>query len=127
VACACLELGEVERATALLAECVAQAREWKYSVLLADALRIQALLALRQGNRHDAAAALDEALMLARAMPYPYGEANILFVYGNLHAANGEVEQAREQYEAALAILGRLGERLYAEQVEHALAAVRRP
>jgi len=39
-----------------------------------------------------------------------------------LHLARGEPEQARASWQAALAILGPLGERLYAEHVERALA-----
>ena len=126
MAWACLELGDEERASALLTECLAQARERHYRVLLADALRIQALLALSQGRWQDAEAALDEALALTRSMPYPYAEAKTLYVYGDLHAAQGNVERGRDHYEAALAILGRLGERLYAERVEQALAKVSR-
>ena len=127
IAWACLELGEVERAAAMLAECLRHARERRYHVLLADALRIQALLDLRQGRWQEAEAALDEALALTRSMPYPYAEAKTLYVYGDLHAAQGNVERGRDHYEAALAILGRLGERLYAEQVEQALGKVSRP
>ncbi|MGO8946255.1 MAG: ATP-binding protein [Ktedonobacterales bacterium] len=126
VAWACLELGEVERAAALLSGCLEQAREQQYHLLLADALRIQALLALRRGRWQEAAAALDEALALARTMPCPYAEAKALCVYGDLHAACGLPEQACEKYAAALAILSRLGERLYAERVEWALAGVNR-
>jgi hypothetical protein len=55
-------------------------------------------------------------------MPLPYAEAKARYGYGQLYAAKGESEPAREQYRAALAILDRLGERLYAEHVERALA-----
>ncbi|MGO8950026.1 MAG: ATP-binding protein [Ktedonobacterales bacterium] len=127
IAWACLQLGEDERAADVLAECLAHARERHYQLQLADALRIEAILALRQSRWEDAKAALDEALVLARSMPYPYAEAKALYVYGDLHAARGNLERAREQYAAALAILDRLGERLYAEQVEQALARVSRP
>ena len=127
VAWACLALGEVERATTVLAQFLEQVREQQYVVLLAQALRVQALLALRQDRWQDAGAALDEAISLAHAMPYPYAVAKARYIYGDLHAARGEQEGAREQYEAALAILGQLGERLYAEQVERALAEVTRP
>jgi len=94
---------------------------------LADALRVQALLCLQQHRWDEAQAALEEAIALCRAMPYPYAEAKALYVYGLLHQAKGEPTQARERLEAALAILNRLGERLYAEQVEQALAESRRP
>jgi hypothetical protein len=82
------------------------------------------LLALRHERWGDVAAALEESLALCRAMPYPYAEAKALSVYGQLYAARGEPERAREQYQAARAILSRLGERLYAERIERALAAL---
>jgi hypothetical protein len=59
-------------------------------------------------------------------MPYPYAEAKALHVYGQLHAAKGEPALAREKYEAALAILTRLGEWLYRSHVERALAKLDR-
>ncbi len=36
-------------------------------------------------------------------------------------ATGGNLERVREEYQAALAILGRMGERLYAERIERAL------
>ena len=58
-------------------------------------------------------------------MGYPYGEAKTLYVYGLLHTRKGEPEQACAQLEAALSICARLGERLYAEHAERALAELR--
>lgn len=79
-----------------------------------------------QGRRRwtEAVAALDEALTLAHRLPYPYAEAKALYVYGQLHVAKGEAEQARSRFEAALAILNRLGERLYAGRVVGELASL---
>ena len=64
---------------------------------------------------------LDEAITRCQAMPYPYAEAKALWVYGQLHAAQGEPDLARARYQATLAILHRLDERLYAEHIERAL------
>jgi tetratricopeptide (TPR) repeat protein len=89
---------------------------------LVDALRVQAMIATRQGQWQEAAAALDEALSLSRGMPYPYAEAKALYVSGLLHAAREQPQPARERFEAALAILNQLGERLYAEHIERTLA-----
>ena len=55
-------------------------------------------------------------------MHTPYEEAKTLYCYGLFHRARGEPGQARERLEEALAILGGLSERLYAGQVERALA-----
>jgi hypothetical protein len=58
----------------------------------------------------------------ARSQPLdPYAEAKTPYVYGQLHAAMGEPDLARERFAAALAILNRLGERLYAEHIERAI------
>lgn len=89
-----------------------------------DLLRIEALFALRHGRREETRQALEEALALARAMPYPYAEAKALSAYGQFHEAQGQRALARERYEQALAICCRLGERLYAERIERTLAGL---
>jgi hypothetical protein len=73
-------------------------------------------------RRQEAEAALEETLALCRTLPCPYAEAKALAVYGQLHAARGEPERARERYMAARAICEQLGERLYRPQIERALA-----
>jgi tetratricopeptide (TPR) repeat protein/transcriptional regulator with XRE-family HTH domain len=117
-----LELGHEDRAETLVTEADARARKEYNWLALVDALPIQSLLATRRRQWREAEAALEEALRLTRAMPYPHAEAKALYVYGQLHMAKGEPEQARKRFEAALAICSRLGERLYAEHIEQALA-----
>ncbi len=94
----------------------------RHQLALLDTLRVCALLDVRQARWHEAERALEEALALARAMPYPYAEAKALLVYGQLHAAKGEPEPARARFAAALAILDRLGEGLYRPHIARALA-----
>jgi tetratricopeptide (TPR) repeat protein len=89
-----------------------------------DALRVEAAVWFRQRRWGEAEADLEEALDLARQMPYPYAEAKLLFTYGDLTSANGRLERAREHYEAALAILRPLGEVPYAGRIERALAGM---
>jgi tetratricopeptide (TPR) repeat protein len=122
LAWAALQLGEQGQAEALLAQALAQTRQVR--LFLPDVLRIQALLCIRQERWEEAQAVLEETLSLCQAMPYPYAEAKALYVYGLLHQAKGEPAQAHERWKVALAILHRLGERLYAEQVERALAGL---
>jgi predicted ATPase/DNA-binding XRE family transcriptional regulator len=117
-----LALGDVAEAEALLAQGVGRANIQKHHLALGDMLRIQGLLRLGQQRWEEVQAALEQALALCRALPNPYAEAKALYVYGLLHQAKGDLEPARARLEAALAILNRLGERLYAEQVERALA-----
>jgi tetratricopeptide (TPR) repeat protein len=89
-----------------------------------DVLRVQGLLATKQRRWHVAVAALDEALVNARAMPFPYAELKALWVCGQLEAARGDSVAARQRFEAALAMCDRLGEGLYRARITHELAAL---
>ena len=88
---------------------------------MVDALRIQAMLAIRQDRWQDATDNLNEAIALCQAMPYPYAEAKALWVYGRLEVARGDPAAARECFTLALAICDRLGEGLYRPHIEQAL------
>jgi tetratricopeptide (TPR) repeat protein len=104
-----LELGEVAQAERALAEAIRRTRPEHLRLGLGEALRVQAMLAVRQEYWEDAVQSLEEGLVLARNMPYPYAEARCLAVYGHLHAERGEPEAARERLDAALTIFRRLG------------------
>ncbi|HEV2458557.1 MAG TPA: tetratricopeptide repeat protein, partial [Ktedonobacterales bacterium] len=121
---AALQLGELREAEEALKDCVGSARECEMYLVLPDALRVQALWAMRQRDWQEAENALDEALALCQALPYPYAEAKVLYVLGQLHTETGEPEQARVHLEQALAICRRLGERLYGAAIEQSLAAL---
>ena len=95
-----------------------------YRVALVEALRVQALVFTRQHRWIAATHSLDEGLTLAERIPYPYAEARLLYVYGEMHVHKGEPEPARERLEAALAIFRRLGARKDTERVEQALATL---
>jgi tetratricopeptide (TPR) repeat protein len=112
-----LEVGQEAEAQMLAAQSVMRARVQRYRPVLVDVLRIEALIASRQGCRLAAETAISEALALSRRMRYPYAEAKLLDVYGQLHLQNGESTHAREQFEQALAIYARLGEYLYAKRI----------
>jgi tetratricopeptide (TPR) repeat protein len=107
-------LGEESLAEARVAALLAVASP----LFRVDVLRIQGLLASKQGHWEEAAEALEEAVESAHAMPFPYAELKTLWVYGQLHAAKGEPEQARSKYKRALAICDRLGERMYGAHIE---------
>ncbi len=120
-----LELGDHDAAWEIVRQSVARARARRYRLILVDALRVQGLVALRQKWWLEAAHALDEALSIAERIPYPYGQARALHIYGLLHVEIGEPEQARERLEEALAILQRLGARRDSARVEQALSGLR--
>jgi hypothetical protein len=109
-------------AAELVAQAVTRAQAQDNKLALVEALRVEALVALHQKRWAEAEAALEEGLEMARAMPYPYAEGRLLYVYGQLHLQKGEPGPARERLEAALAIFQRLGARKDAERVAQALA-----
>jgi hypothetical protein len=105
-------------------QALGRARREEMRLVLVEALRVQALIALRQEQWAEAACSLEEGVALARRMPYPYAEARLLHVGGQLHAALGEPELARERLQAALALCQRLGARRDIPRVEQALASL---
>jgi tetratricopeptide (TPR) repeat protein len=117
-----LEVGEVAQAEALLEQAAETMRGCEMRLALIEALRVQALLFSRGDRWQAAVSALNEALEVGHAIQSQYGVAKALYVYGLLHLRRDEMERARERFKDALALLNRLGERLYAEHVERALA-----
>jgi hypothetical protein len=103
---------------------VASARALSQRCALVDALRVQALVAARQGRWAVAKGVLDEGLGLARAMPYPYGEARLLQADGTMRALQGQPGPAREHLETALTLFRRLGARKEVERTQQALASL---
>jgi tetratricopeptide (TPR) repeat protein len=117
-----LELGREVEAESVVGRALERAASMNHRLVLVDALRVQALLAMRRRAWGKAEAALEESLELARTLPYPYAEAKALHAYGALDTARGESALAREQYALALAIYDHLGEGPYRSQAARALA-----
>ncbi len=116
-----IELGQLEQAQVSLAQAIARATEVQGHPALAFGRHIQARLAAKRGQWTEAEEALEEALVMYRAIPAPYEEAKTLHTAGMVALQRQESEKAREHLLQARAILGRLGERLYAQQVDQAL------
>jgi tetratricopeptide (TPR) repeat protein len=123
MASALLDLANVEEAAEVATRAAAQAQEQGRQVLLADALRVTALVATRRERWEEAEAALEEGLVLARRIGYPYAEARLSQSCGELLAQTGQPKAARERLEAALAIFRRLGAHKDIERVEQTLTA----
>ncbi len=119
-----LDLGDMETAVDMAAQAVRRATAGSNGMVLADARRVQAMVAIRQGRWAEAAHDLDEGLSLARRLPYPYAEARLLYTYGELHAAQGAAGPARARLEEALAIFRRLGARQDVVRAERLLAGL---
>jgi tetratricopeptide (TPR) repeat protein len=112
-----MALGRSEEAEALLNALLLSAPPF----FRADAQRIQGLLAIAQRRWKAGVAALEEALELTRAMPYPYAELKALWVSGRLEVGQGNTAAAERRFRAALAICDRLGEGLYRRYIEYDL------
>jgi predicted ATPase len=117
-----LALGDEQQAEALVAASVTRAAATGLRCALADALRIQAMVAARAERWEDAWAHIVEAVALARELAYPYAEAKARNVYAQLLMRHGEAGRASEQFAEARTIFDRLGEHLYAEQMARASA-----
>jgi tetratricopeptide (TPR) repeat protein len=119
-----LELGEVAQARDVVEQAIRRSRPENFRRVLVEALRVQAMVAMRLGQWDEAERAVEEGLSLARSMAYPYAEARLLHLAGQLRAHLEQPEAAREQLEAALAIFQRLGARKDVERIESLVAAL---
>ncbi len=118
-------MGELEEAWAIVDAVLAHAASGQPRFARVEALRVQALLARRQGTRYaEAESGIEEALTFCRAMPYPHQEVRLLHAAGLLYAQQGKQGLACERFNTALDICKRLGERFYAPRIEQELAAV---
>lgn len=124
LALAHLRAGDMARAADIVAQAVRRARPEGARVVLVEALRVQALVAMEQGGWREAHQALDEGVVMAREMPYPYAEARLRQAYAEAHTRAGHNVAALEQLEAALVIFNRLGSRQDVEMTERAIARV---
>jgi tetratricopeptide (TPR) repeat protein/transcriptional regulator with XRE-family HTH domain len=118
------DLGHAEAAHDALAKAHQLAERLDAQLAYVTIWRVEAIIALTDRRWDDAAQALESLLALTRAMPAPYAEAKALYRAGQFSRERGDLAQAREHFEQALAILNRLGERLYAEWVARELAAL---
>ena len=120
-----LACGDVAAAHETLAEAERRAEALGSRLAYATIWRIAARLALSEGSWDEGLRALEQAVTLAQAAPYPYAEAQARYVAGLLYRARGETgdsEEARQAFSAAQALFARLGERFYAERVGRELA-----
>jgi tetratricopeptide (TPR) repeat protein/transcriptional regulator with XRE-family HTH domain len=122
MAWAYIELGEVARAHQMLVPFLAQTRQAQSRQSLAGALLVQARAFMREERWQEAEQALTEALELYQAMPFPYAEAQTLYLFGQMSLQQGAPDLARERFRSARTILEKLGERLYARRIEQMLA-----
>lgn len=124
LALAYLELGELEKAEALVAMHAAWATERGFTFALVEALSVGGTLAARQEHWEDAERNFGEATALTHDLPFPYAEARTMHEWGRMHVSKSEMRPARERLEAALAIFQRLGAKKDVEQVAGELSTI---
>jgi tetratricopeptide (TPR) repeat protein len=116
-----LDLDEVDQAVAVVEQAVTRARTAQPRRALVEALWMEARVAIRQEAWTAACQALEEGLALARRIRYPYGEARLLHVLGEMRLQEGETADARERLEEAQTLFQHLGARRDAERVAQAI------
>ncbi len=77
-----LELDQMDLAADTVNQALVRARPEEMRLVLVEALRVRAMIALRQEQWDEAASSLEEGLALARSMPYPYAKARLLALRG---------------------------------------------
>jgi predicted ATPase/class 3 adenylate cyclase len=112
------------RVQELVSAVIAWARLEKVWFVLVEALGLEGRLRARQGDTKAATSDFDEALRLARDLPYPFGEARVLYAYGMAQAEHGKREAGRHHLEKAAAMFRHLGARLYTDQVREVIASL---
>jgi tetratricopeptide (TPR) repeat protein/transcriptional regulator with XRE-family HTH domain len=127
LAWAYLGLGDVDHAASLTRDALASARAGSEQLELVEALRIAGMVAARRSRWSDAQVALEEALALSRAMPYPYAQARILYTSGLMPLQRQQFELAYQRLRAAQDICARLGEGLYSKPIAQQLVESGRP
>jgi tetratricopeptide (TPR) repeat protein len=121
VAWAELERDGPDKAAHTVREALERALRTEAYLALPDLHRIQAMVLLRQRRTGQAVTELEQAITAAKRIPYPYAEAKARYVYGQVYLSECKAKEAHEQLEGSLAILNRLGERVYAKLVERTM------
>ncbi|HEX8036259.1 MAG TPA: AAA family ATPase [Ktedonobacterales bacterium] len=117
-----LELGDLAEAQELVAQSTSRALAEHNRLALIDALRVGGMVAMRQQRWDEAEKHLSEALSISEAMPNPYNEARIHYLFGLLDMDRAVADKATEHLTTARTTLRTLGEQMYAAFVERALA-----
>jgi tetratricopeptide (TPR) repeat protein len=119
---ALVEVGEQERAAAMVQEGIEQARTEQRRVSLVGWLLLDGMIRRSARYWEESQAAFEEALSLANTMPYPYGAASVLYELGVLQVAREDRPEGRDLLRKALASFKQLGAQPYIERTERALA-----
>lgn len=118
-----LQLGYPDKAHPLAERAVAETRRMECWTRGVEALRVLGTVEVCRGNDARAERVYEEGLQRARAMPFPYGEAQMLHAYGLLEWHRGNDVRAGEYTQQALTLFQRLGAHEDLERVRGTMRA----
>ena len=124
LAAAYLEIADLGRARAYAGRAVAEARRMEAWVQGIHALEVQGMIHARDGHHDLARAAYQEGLHRATVMPFPYGQAKLLYSCGLLDRQQQDHAAAHAKFTQALAILEHLGADQDARRLRQAIAVI---
>jgi hypothetical protein len=124
LAWALLEEGDLARAGEVSAAALRRARGQNLQLILPEALRVSALVQARSGSPQQAHRTVLEGTKIARTLPNPYAEGQLLYTAALLYSWSGEPVRSRERLREALVLFQRLGARTDVERTEQLLAAL---
>ena len=121
---ALIQLGELERARALVDALEGRGRALDRAWALATGARSRALLLAAAGDLAGAHAALERALDAHQRLPQPFERGRTLLALGTVQRRSGQKRAARETLDQALRTFERLGARLWAERARGELRRI---
>jgi class 3 adenylate cyclase/tetratricopeptide (TPR) repeat protein len=121
LAWAYLEAGDTAAASSAAARAAAEATRQRSPVGQIETLRIQGVIASRQGQWDEAQAIFRQALRRSKEISYPWGEARALYGLGLMYGRTGAAADAGKHLRRADAIFTRLGAQTYRARVAEGL------
>lgn len=102
-------LGGLDRSATLVRYALTRAEAQEHRLAQVDALWVHGMILWRQRHIQDACDTLEQAIMLARQMPYPYAEARVLQEQGTAYVLGDTFSDARICFAQAHDIFQKLG------------------
>jgi class 3 adenylate cyclase/tetratricopeptide (TPR) repeat protein len=119
-----LEIGDVAGAHDAADKATAEAVRQRTPVGRVDSLRIQGVIASRQGQWERAETHFKAALSLGEEIGYPWGQGRALFGLGLMYSRMADQERAEEHFDRAGFVFEQLGAGAYLERTQRAMQAL---
>ena len=119
-----LEMGDVAAAQDAADKASAEATRQRSPVGRVEALRIQGVIASRQGRWDEAEGYFRDGLQRSEEIGYPWGQARAQYGLGLMYSRMHDRERARACLDSARTMFGRLGAGAYLERTDRAVQAI---